>query len=133
MKPALPAVAVGAIVFRGEQVLLVRRRRAPSAGLWSFPGGRVRSGELLRAACRRELREETGLSLRLGRAVGVFERVSDGYHYLIVDFLAEAPAGARVRAGSDASRARWFSASDLRGVRKTPGLLQALARAKLVR
>jgi ADP-ribose pyrophosphatase YjhB (NUDIX family) len=132
VKP-FPVIGVGAIVFRGDEVLLVRRRRPPAAGRWSFPGGRVRPGERLRAACRRELREETGLSLRLGRTVGVFERIADGWHYVIVDFLAEAPRGARLRPGSDASGARWVSPSELRRLRTTPGLSVALATARRAR
>jgi 8-oxo-dGTP diphosphatase len=124
-----PVVGVGAIVLRGGEVLLVRRGRAPAAKKWSFPGGKVRPGERLRDACRREVREETGLRVRLGPIVGVFERIAEGRHYVILDFLGRAPAGARPRAGSDASNARWFRPNALRSLRKTRGLLPALRKA----
>ena len=58
---AEPIPAVSVALVRGHEVLLVKRKFAPSRGLYAFPGGRVEKGESLEAAARRELREETGL------------------------------------------------------------------------
>ncbi|MEK7367454.1 MAG: NUDIX domain-containing protein [candidate division NC10 bacterium] len=43
--PERPIVAVGGIVVRNGQVLLIQRGREPSAGRWTIPGGAVRVGE----------------------------------------------------------------------------------------
>ena len=67
-----PVVAVGAVVWRGpEQLLLVRRGRPPRLGEWSIPGGRIEIGETLHEALSRELREETGLSVSIERLIDV--------------------------------------------------------------
>ncbi|PTE07291.1 NUDIX hydrolase [Mesorhizobium helmanticense] len=55
----IPAVSVA--VVRGNTVLLVKRARPPSQGLYAFPGGKVEAGETLEEAAARELLEETGL------------------------------------------------------------------------
>lgn len=60
-RPLLGAIAV---VVRDGQVLLARRRKAPDAGLWGYPGGHVEAGETALMAAARELREETGVVAR---------------------------------------------------------------------
>jgi 8-oxo-dGTP diphosphatase len=60
-------VAAKAAIFRGEQILLLHRSLAASdPGVWDLPGGVVHEGESLSTAARREVREETGLQVRLG-------------------------------------------------------------------
>jgi|GEM_PF-1222308 len=57
-----PVATVGALILdEAEAVFLVRTRKW--SGLWGIPGGKVDYGETLEAAIRREIREETGLSL----------------------------------------------------------------------
>ncbi|WFE57584.1 NUDIX hydrolase [Micromonospora sp. WMMD712] len=66
---ATPRVAAGALFFDDEgRVLLVR----PSyKNHWDIPGGYVEPGESPRAACMREIQEELGLALRVGRMLVV--------------------------------------------------------------
>ena len=60
-------VAVGAAIFRGEQILLLHRSsQASNPGAWDLPGGHVEPGETLARAARREVREETGYDVRIG-------------------------------------------------------------------
>jgi len=126
-------VGVGAVVFRGDEVLLIKRARPPGKGLWSLPGGKVGPRERVRDACLRELFEETGVRARIGPLVGVFDRIGDGYDYVIVDFVAEAGPRAVPRAASDAAAARWFLPRDLARVRKTRGLIGVIRRARRLR
>jgi ADP-ribose pyrophosphatase len=113
-----PRVAVGAVVFRGDEILLVKRGRAPSLGLWAIPGGSVELGETLRQAAEREVREETGVVIRARSIVYTFdviERGDDGrilHHYVIVDFLADWIAGEPC-AADDAVDAAWFRVTEL--------------------
>lgn len=56
-----PLVGTSAVVVRDGRVLLGRRRGSHGDGEWSFPGGKVDTGEAPAVAAARELLEETGL------------------------------------------------------------------------
>jgi ADP-ribose pyrophosphatase len=111
-------VAVGAIVFRENRVLLVRRGKAPAAGVWAIPGGSVELGETLQEAAEREILEETGLTVRAREPVFTFDSVerdavgSVRFHYVIVDLMADYIAGEPFP-GDDALEVRWVSADEL--------------------
>ena len=67
--PQAPCVAVGAIVFKEDRVLLVRRGKAPSREQWAIPGGSVILGESLQQAAEREVFEETGIRILAGEPI----------------------------------------------------------------
>ncbi|MGH3343580.1 MAG: NUDIX hydrolase [Carbonactinosporaceae bacterium] len=118
---------VGAIARDGEgRLLVVRRTRPPGAGLWSLPGGRVERGETDAEALAREVREETGLDVAVGALVGTVDRPGpEGVVYEVRDYLAVAAGGA-LRAGDDASEARWVSPAELLVLPTTRGLVETL-------
>jgi ADP-ribose pyrophosphatase len=117
--PDYPRVAVGAIVFKNDEVLLVRRAQPPSQDIWAIPGGRVEIGETLQQAAEREIFEETGVKIRAREPIFTFDyidRNDDGrvrFHYVIVDLMAEYLSG-EPQAGDDAADARWVSSRAIR-------------------
>ena len=119
--PISPLVAVGAVVFKENKVLLVKRNNPPGKGLWAIPGGRVNLGETLQEAAEREIREETGVVIRAKDPVYTFdviERDTHGrirFHYVIVDLLADYISG-QPNPGSDACDARWIAHPELEGL-----------------
>jgi 8-oxo-dGTP diphosphatase len=126
-------VAVGAVVQRGNELLLVQRGHGPGAGDWSLPGGRVRFGEDLREAVVRETREETGIQVAVDHFLGWVERIDgdpDPYHFVILDFAC-VPLDAHQTpvAGDDATDARWVAVDDLTGLQLVPGLVEFLVGA----
>jgi 8-oxo-dGTP diphosphatase len=129
--PTHPQVAVGAVVFKDDRVLLVRRGRAPAKGLWAIPGGSMELGETLQAAAEREIFEETGIKIRAGEPVFTFdviEKDNDGrirFHYVIVDMIADYIGGA-LSPGDDAVEVRWVSAHALNRLNVSPRTLQLL-------
>jgi len=114
----LPKLAVGAVVYHDGGVLLVRRGKPPRVGKWALPGGSVEPGETLKQAVEREIHEETGVLVRAGEVVHVFEYIerdaadSLRFHYVIVDLMADYLQG-EPQAADDASDARWFRVADL--------------------
>ena len=119
---------VGGIVRDGDgRLLLVRRGRPPGEGLWSIPGGRVEPGEDDPAAVARELREETGLDVRVGARAGTVERPGPGGGVYEIHDYAATVTGGTLRAGDDAADVRWVRPDELAGLPVTPGLLDALA------
>ena len=111
--PASPMVGIGTVLLRPGAVLLVRRSKPPAAGQWSIPGGAQEIGETAKAAARRELLEETGLSvgpLTLVANVDSIHPDAHGrirFHYTILDFAGRWQGGMPV-AGSDVSEAAFF-------------------------
>ncbi len=116
--PLRPIIAVGAIVLKGDRVLVIRRGKPPRLGEWSVPGGAVELGETMRDAARREVREECGIEIALGDPVEVLdiiERDASGrveFDYAIVDFMATWVSG-ELHAASDSTDARWVTRAEL--------------------
>ncbi|MGH9487957.1 MAG: NUDIX hydrolase [Terriglobales bacterium] len=131
--PAEPIVGVGVVVLQHGQLLLVQRGHAPLQGLWSVPGGKVELGESTRAAAAREVEEETGIAVEIGRLLTVVDRIQHDdagavrYHYVLVEFEARPRhSGARPRAATDALQARWVGWADLATYPLVPGLDEVL-------
>ena len=102
-------MGAGIAVMNGGDVLLVRRG---DNALWDVPGGGAEAGETPEDTARRELREETGLSVGALRSLGVFPHrhaYPDGNvvawetHVFTADF-----AGGEPHASDDAAQVRWW-------------------------
>lgn len=106
-----PMVGVGTVVWKGEQFLLIRRGHAPRQGSWSLPGGHQELGETVQQAAIREVREETGVSIRVLDLVAVVDLIGgEGpdphFHYTVIDLQAEWISGEAI-AGDDAEAVAW--------------------------
>lgn len=98
------------------QVLLIRRKNPPFAGMWAIPGGFIGIDEPLEKAALRELEEETGIrDVHLEQLYTFGDPGRDPRGRVItVAYLALLPPDrTTVRAGDDAADARWWSVHNL--------------------
>jgi len=111
-------VAVGVVVWKDDEVLLIRRAKPPRRGEWSIPGGAQELGETVKDTATREVREETGLDVTvtdLIEVVDFIERDDTGrvsYHYTLVDWSAEWRNGEALPS-DDVSEIMWVDPAEL--------------------
>ena len=132
--PRHPLVGVGAIILERDRVLMAQRGKQPQKGRWSLPGGLLELGEALADGVRREVREETGLEIRLLGILEVFERImrdaagAPEYHYVLIDYICRATGGT-LRPGDDVCAVEWVRRRDLPSLTITEGTLTVIEKA----
>jgi 8-oxo-dGTP diphosphatase len=145
--PELPIVGVGGVIIANERVLLARRGSEPMRGEWSIPGGVLEAGESLAEGVMRELREETGLAVRVLELIEALDRIlpepaeypaqavrPEGarprprYHFVILDYLCEIIAG-EARAGGDITELAFVREEDLPRYTLTPAVIRVVGKA----
>jgi len=154
--PDRPVVGVGGVVIEDGRTLLIRRGSEPLKGQWSIPGGTLEVGETIEEGVRRELREETGLEVRVQELIEVFERIFPEktaahapssapppplevagvdrgpsrplYHFVILDYLCERVAG-EPRAGGDVTDIAFVTEAELARYNLTVAATRVLRKA----
>lgn len=108
MKPQTPSLTVDTVILFKRKLVLVKRKNPPYQGKFALPGGFVEIGENTEKAAAREAFEETGLSVKIIKLVGVY---SDPHrdprgHMVSVCYLAK--GFGELKSGSDADAAELF-------------------------
>jgi len=124
-------VAVHPIVFRDDQIVLVKRAKEPSKGKWSLPGGRIELGETVYEAAKREVLEECSIEIDIERLFDIGDSIipdAEGhtsYHIVLIYLLARYNAG-DIKAGSDEADIGWFTIAEATQLDMHPQLLSIL-------
>jgi 8-oxo-dGTP diphosphatase len=132
--PDRPHLAASAAIFRDGKVLLVRRARKPALDIWTLPGGGVEAGEMLHQAVRREVMEETGLTIEVVALAGhreMIARDADGRvsrHFVILPFAARW-VGGEPTLNEELSDFRWVRPDEVGGFQTTEGLAEIVVAA----
>ncbi|MGV6800859.1 MAG: NUDIX hydrolase [bacterium] len=110
MNEPKPIIAsVGAVIFKQNDVLLIKRAKPPFKHHWSIPGGKIEYGETVQSALHREIKEETGIEINIIGLIDIFESLPEipgETHFLMIDYVGEWVRG-EVVAGDDAEEAEF--------------------------
>ena len=116
---ATPQPTACALCVDGDgRLLLARRAGPPFEGAWDLPGGFVEEGEHPLDAIRRELREETGLTVEPLQFVGVWMDTygdAEGAASTLNLYWTARVTGGEMGAADDVSELRWFAPEELPG------------------
>jgi len=89
-----PRIGCGAAILDAEgRILLVKRRRAPEAGHWGQPGGKLDWGEAARTCAEREILEELGVTVVAGPVLCVTDMIAADSHWVAVTYRADGCVG----------------------------------------
>src|SRR5439155_7262111 len=108
---------VGALCYHpdGERILLVKASRGFTKGMWNIPGGFVTYAEAPVQVMLRELKEESGLDIKLEKLLGVFtQKFGSPYYMRGHMYLARALTTTLELQKDEIAEAEWFSLADAR-------------------
>jgi 8-oxo-dGTP diphosphatase len=114
----LPRLTVDSFVTDGRgRLLLVRRGRPPFIGRWALPGGFCEWKETTEECCARETLEETGITVSVGKLLGVYsDPKRDPRGHTVTVLYAARPIRGVAKGSDDAAEARWFTRREIRGL-----------------
>ena len=109
-----PILTTDGIVFEKGKILLVNRDILPYKGYWVLPGGHVNYGEKVEDACRREMKEELGINVKIKKLIGVYSnpKRDTRYHTVSVVLLCQRVKG-KIHLNFEGSEFRFFSSNKL--------------------
>jgi len=105
--------AAGGLVVRDGTVALVHRPRYDD---WTFPKGKLDSGESFEDAALREVEEETGLRCSLGRELPATHYEVNGRPKLVRYWLMAPQSETDFVPNEETDELRWVTPDDARGL-----------------
>jgi ADP-ribose pyrophosphatase YjhB (NUDIX family) len=115
-------VGFGVMMVRDGKILLGRRHEDPNkadsvfkvSGVWTMPGGKLGWGEELIDAAKREVKEETGMTLNSAEVICVSNDMNEHAHFVTVGFYSEDFNGeALVTEPDEITEWRWFDINNI--------------------
>ena len=109
----------GAIIRKDGKILVAQRKFGDTfGGLWEFPGGSIEEGESKEEALRREIAEELGIDINVGKEVFVIE--NDLPNIKIIIYLFECSINKGMPESIDCQDLKWVDMEELNDVKFIP-------------
>ena len=111
-----PKVGVGVILVKDNKVLLLKRKNAHGKGTWGFPGGHLELHEEFADCVKREVEEETGITVSNIRFAGLTNDLfkKENKHYITVFMLCSWESGkAQIKEPEKCEVQEWFEWENL--------------------
>lgn len=120
------SVFVAGVVIKNKKVLLLHRK---DPDVWEFPAGKIRYGEHPSATAKREVKEESGLNVKVEKILAIGSTIrSDKQHEIVLTFLCK-PKSQKVRIGEpDHSEYGWFSLGEMKRLKNLATSVQSVLR-----
>jgi 8-oxo-dGTP diphosphatase len=113
MKKYTGKTSTAIIPYPDNKILLIKRNTHPFVGFWALPGGRMEPGESIDQTVVREVKEETGLDVRIVRIVGEYvekgNREEIDYEYYPTCFVVSPIGGEQKKQDSEIREIKLFS------------------------
>lgn len=107
-----PPISSAGVIRSGDKILAVNHHDGRG---WMLPGGLVKLGETTMHTVEREVREETGITVRVGKQLGVFERLTgDALHIPLIQIAYVCTHTGGELHGSIEGTAAWVDPAELR-------------------
>ena len=106
------AISIDALIVRDGNILLIKRGVEPYKGFWGLPGGHLDFDETIKDAVRREVNEETGLTVTSLKLLGIYD--SPKRHpkqSVAISYITETIG--EPKAGDDAIEVQFFSLKNI--------------------
>ena len=109
-----PKLTVDGVIIKNQEILLIKRATEPFIDFWALPGGFVEYYETTERAVKREIKEETGLTAKTKKIIGVYSKPNRDPrgHIISIVYLLEIIKGT-ARATKEAREIRYFEFKNL--------------------
>ncbi|MHC5083919.1 MAG: A/G-specific adenine glycosylase [Planctomycetota bacterium] len=105
-------IVVG-IVYKGDKILIDKRKQnALLGGLWEFPGGKKKKSESFKQAVAREVKEETGIDIEVGKRLTIVKHVYSHFKITLHAYVCDYTSGTAKPLACDA--VKWIKPADLK-------------------
>lgn len=107
-------LAADAVIIKDGKILLVKRNTEPYRGFWALPAGRLEENETLEECCIREVKEETGLKVKIEKLIGVYsDPKRDPRKTVTAAFLCTVKGGKETPQEGEIKEIKWFPLNEL--------------------